>query len=160
MPGLIGAACRNIGRSNRWSGSRIVGSLHMAISRGADRTLVRCLVDVALGVLQFSSLPRPRRCRPSRRRHAVSRLRASRWRSLDYLDKSFQFARPNLIPRRLVADARFTPARVARCRKPAMSVAVPTSEEEIAISAQIESGWRNPPAWFTKMQRPIKGVLR
>ena len=78
----------------------------------------------------------------------------------DYLDKSFMFPEgPNLILDD-GGDATLYILLGARVEAGEDMIAVPTSEEEEAIKAQIKKRMEASPGWFTKMRDQIKGVFR
>ncbi|MEP1201719.1 adenosylhomocysteinase [Tateyamaria sp.] len=159
MPGLM--ACRaEYGESKPLAGARIVGSLHMTIQTavlietlvvlGADVRWASCNIfstqDHAAAVIAEAGVP----------------VFAIKGQSLeehwDYLDKSFQFAGgPNMILDD-GGDATLYILLGARAEAGEEIIAVPTSEEETVIKAQIAKRMAETPGWFTKMRDQIKGV--
>ncbi|MEO9574284.1 MAG: adenosylhomocysteinase [Tateyamaria sp.] len=159
MPGLM--ACRaEYGESKPLAGARIVGSLHMTIQTavlietlvalGADVRWASCNIfstqDHAAAVIAEAGVP----------------VFAIKGQSLeehwDYLDKSFQFADgPNMILDD-GGDATLYILLGARAEAGEEIIAVPTSEEETVIKAQIAKRMAETPGWFTKMRDQIKGV--
>ena len=159
MPGLM-ALRAEYGDSKPLSGSRIVGSLHMTIQTAV---LIETLVALGANVRWAS-------CNIfSTQDHAAAAIAeggtpvfAIKGQSLeehwDYLDKSFQFPDgPNLILDD-GGDATLYILLGARAEAGEDVIPVPTSEEEVAIKAQIQKRMEQSPGWFTKMRDQIKGV--
>ncbi|WP_283966869.1 adenosylhomocysteinase [Tritonibacter sp. AK171] len=159
MPGLM-ALRKEYGEEKPLKGSRIVGSLHMTIQTavlietlvalGADVRWASCNIfstqDHAAAVIAEAGVP----------------VFAIKGQSLeehwDYLDRSFQFPEgPNLILDD-GGDATLYILLGARAEAGEDVIAVPTSEEEEAIKAQIKKRMEQSPGWFTKMRDQIKGV--
>ncbi|MFG6529329.1 MULTISPECIES: adenosylhomocysteinase [unclassified Sulfitobacter] len=160
MPGLM-ALRDEYGDSKPLNGARIVGSLHMTI-----QTAVLIETMVALGAdVRWAS------CNIfSTQDHAAAAIAeagvpvfAIKGQSLvehwDYLDKSFMFPEgPNLILDD-GGDATLYILLGARVENGEDElIAVPKSEEEEAIFAQIKKRMAESPGWFTKMRDQIKGV--
>ena len=160
MPGLM-ALREEYGDSKPLKGARIVGSLHMTIQTAVlIETLVVLGADVRWASCNIFST----------QDHAAAAIAAGgtpvfaikgqilveHW---DYLDRSFMFEEgPNLILDD-GGDATLyilLGARVEKRRRDL--IAVPTSEEEEAINAQIKKRMAASPGWFTKMRDQIKGV--
>ncbi|NKX38261.1 adenosylhomocysteinase [Tritonibacter mobilis] len=159
MPGLM-ALRKEYGDEKPLKGSRIVGSLHMTIQTavlietlvalGADVRWASCNIfstqDHAAAVIAEAGVP----------------VFAIKGQSLeehwDYLDRSFQFPEgPNLILDD-GGDATLYILLGARAEAGEDVIAVPTSEEEEVIKAQIKKRMEQSPGWFTKMRDQIKGV--
>ena len=160
MPGLM-ALREEYRESKPLSGARIVGSLHMTIQTAV---LIETLVELGADVRWAS-------CNIfSTQDHAAAAIAAGgtpvfavkgqtleeHW---DYLDKSFMFEDgPNLILDD-GGDATLYILLGARVENGEDDlIAVPTSEEEIAVFAQIKKRMAASPGWFTKMRDQIKGV--
>jgi adenosylhomocysteinase len=159
MPGLM-ALREEYGTAKPLAGARIVGSLHMTIQTAV---LIETLVELGADVRWAS-------CNIfSTQDHAASAIAqagipvfAVKGQSLeehwDYLDRSFQFADgPNLILDD-GGDATLYVLLGARAEAGEDIIAVPTSEEEEVIKAQIAKRMAETPGWFTKMRDQIKGV--
>ncbi|MFG6562292.1 adenosylhomocysteinase [Sulfitobacter sp. 1A15299] len=160
MPGLM-ALREEYGKSKPLKGSRIVGSLHMTIQTAVlIETLVALGADVRWASCNIFST----------QDHAAAAIAeagvpvfAIKGQSLvehwDYLDKSFMFPDgPNLILDD-GGDATLYILLGARVENGEDKlIAVPTSEEEEAIFAQIKKRMAESPGWFTKMREQIKGV--
>ena len=160
MPGLM-ALRDEFGDAKPLKGSRIVGSLHMTIQTAVlIETLVALGADVRWASCNIFST----------QDHAAAAIAESgvpvfaiKGQSLDehwdYLDRSFQFADgPNLILDD-GGDATLYILLGARVEngEPGL-ISVPTSEEEIAVFAQIKKRMAETPGWFTKMRAQIVGV--
>ena len=159
MPGLM--ACRaEYGESKPLKGARIVGSLHMTIQTAV---LIETLVELGADVRWAS-------CNIfSTQDHAAAAIAESgvpvfaiKGQSLeehwDYLDKSFQFEDgPNMILDD-GGDATLYILYGARMEAGEDVIAVPQSEEEEVIKAQILKRMAETPGWFAKMRDQIKGV--
>ncbi|WP_460272920.1 adenosylhomocysteinase [Celeribacter sp. ULVN23_4] len=159
MPGLM-ALREEYGESKPLKGARIVGSLHMTIQTAVlIETLVALGADVRWASCNIFST----------QDHAAAAIAAAgvpvfaiKGQSLeehwDYLDKSFQFADgPNMILDD-GGDATLYVLLGARAEAGEDVIAVPTSEEEAVIKAQIKKRMAETPGWFTKMRDQIKGV--
>ncbi|MBO9429261.1 adenosylhomocysteinase [Sulfitobacter sp. R18_1] len=160
MPGLM-ALRDEYGDSKPLKGARIVGSLHMTIQTAVlIETLVALGADVRWASCNIFST----------QDHAAAAIAeagvpvfAIKGQSLvehwDYLDKSFMFAEgPNLILDD-GGDATLYILLGARVENGEDElIAVPKSEEEEAIFAQIKKRMAESPGWFTKMREQIKGV--
>ncbi|WP_339769015.1 adenosylhomocysteinase [uncultured Pseudosulfitobacter sp.] len=160
MPGLI-ALREEYGESKPLKGSRIVGSLHMTIQTAVlIETLVALGADVRWASCNIFST----------QDHAAAAIAASgvpvfaiKGQSLvehwDYLDKSFMFEDgPNLILDD-GGDATLYILLGARVEQGEDElIAIPKSEEEEAIFAQIKKRMAASPGWFTKMRTQIVGV--
>ncbi len=160
MPGLM-ALRDEYGESKPLRGARIVGSLHMTIQTAVlIETLVALGADVRWASCNIFST----------QDHAAAAIAeagvpvfAIKGQSLvehwDYLDKSFMFPEgPNLILDD-GGDATLYILLGARVENGEDElIAVPKSEEEEAIFAQIKKRMAESPGWFTKMREQIKGV--
>ena len=160
MPGLM-ALRAEYGAARPLKGARIVGSLHMTIQTAV---LIETLVDLGADVRWAS-------CNIfSTQDHAAAAIAeggtpvfAIKGQSLeehwDYLDKSFQFPEgPNLILDD-GGDATLYILMGARVENGETALLdVPTSEEEVAVFAQIKKRMAQSPGWFTKMRDQIIGV--
>ena len=160
MPGLM-ALRAEYGEAQPLKGARIVGSLHMTIQTAV---LIETLVDLGADVRWAS-------CNIfSTQDHAAAAIAeggtpvfAIKGQSLeehwDYLDKSFQFPEgPNLILDD-GGDATLYILMGARVENGETALLdVPTSEEEVAVFAQIKKRMAQSPGWFTKMRGQIVGV--
>ncbi len=160
MPGLM-ALRDEYGESKPLKGSRIVGSLHMTIQTAVlIETLVALGADVRWASCNIFST----------QDHAAAAIAESgvpvfaiKGQSLvehwDYLDKSFMFPEgPNLILDD-GGDATLYILLGARVENGEDDlIAIPKSEEEEAIFAQIKKRMAESPGWFTKMRDQIKGV--
>lgn len=160
MPGLM-ALRDEYGDKKPLAGARIVGSLHMTIQTavlietlnalGADVRWASCNIfstqDHAAAAIAVGGTP-------------VFAIKGQtleeHW---DYLDKSFMFDEgPNLILDD-GGDATLYILLGARVENgEADLISVPTSEEEIAVFAQIKKRMAASPGWFTKMRGQIVGV--
>ncbi|SFR34122.1 adenosylhomocysteinase [Litoreibacter janthinus] len=158
MPGLM-ALRTEYGESKPLAGARIVGSLHMTIQTAVlIETLVALGADVRWASCNIFST----------QDHAAAAIAAGgtpvfaiKGQSLeehwDYLDKSFMFPEgPNLILDD-GGDATLYILLGARIEG-GEAFGVATSEEEVAIQAQIKKRMEASPGWFTKMRDQIKGV--
>ncbi|MEM9966549.1 MAG: adenosylhomocysteinase [Pseudomonadota bacterium] len=159
MPGLM-ALRSEYGDSKPLAGARIVGSLHMTIQTAVlIETLVALGADVRWASCNIFST----------QDHAAAAIAAAgvpvfaiKGQSLeehwDYLDKSFMFADgPNLILDD-GGDATLYVLLGARAEAGEEILAVPTSEEETVIKAQIAKRLAQSPGWFTKTREQIIGV--
>ena len=159
MPGLM-ALRDEYGEKQPLKGARIVGSLHMTIQTavlietlnalGADVRWASCNIfstqDHAAAAIAAGGTP----------------VFAIKGQSLeehwDYLDRSFMFPDgPNLILDD-GGDATLYILFGARMEAGEDLLAVPTSEEETVIKAQIQKRMVASPGWFTKMRDQIVGV--
>ncbi len=160
MPGLM-ALREEYGEAKPLAGSRIVGSLHMTIQTAVlIETLVALGADVRWASCNIFST----------QDHAAAAIAAGgtpvfaiKGQSLeehwDYLDRSFMFPEgPNLILDD-GGDATLYILLGARVENGETDlIETPTSEEEIAVFAQIKKRMAATPGWFTKMREQIKGV--
>jgi len=159
MPGLM-ALREEYGAAKPLKGARIVGSLHMTIQTGV---LIETLVELGADVRWAS-------CNIfSTQDHAAAAIAeagvpvfAIKGQSLeehwDYLDKSFMFADgPNMILDD-GGDATLYVLLGARAEAGEDIIAVPTSDEETVIKAQIKKRMAASPGWFTRMRDQIQGV--
>ncbi|MCK0141398.1 adenosylhomocysteinase [Aliiroseovarius sp. F20344] len=160
MPGLM-ALREEYGEAKPLAGSRIVGSLHMTIQTAVlIETLVALGADVRWASCNIFST----------QDHAAAAIAqagvpvfAIKGQSLeehwDYLDLSFQFPEgPNLILDD-GGDATLYILLGARVENGETNlIETPTSEEEVAVFAQIKKRMEASPGWFTKMRDQIKGV--
>ncbi|MDG1353543.1 MAG: adenosylhomocysteinase [Sulfitobacter sp.] len=159
MPGLM-ALRTEYGEAKPLKGARIVGSLHMTIQTAV---LIETLVELGADVRWAS-------CNIfSTQDHAAAAIAAGgtpvfaiKGQSLeehwDYLDKSFMFPEgPNLILDD-GGDATLYVLLGARAEAGEDVIAVPTSDEEVVIKAQIKKRMAASPGWFTKMRDQIVGV--
>jgi adenosylhomocysteinase len=159
MPGLM--ACRSeFGQAKPLQGARIVGSLHMTI-----QTAVLIETLVALGAqVRWAS------CNIfSTQDHAAAAIAeagipvfAVKGQTLtehwDYLDRSFQFEEGANMILDDGGDATLYVLLGARAEAGEDILAVPQSEEEEVIKAQIQKRMKESPGWFTKTRSAIKGV--
>ncbi|HEY9040439.1 MAG TPA: adenosylhomocysteinase [Roseovarius sp.] len=160
MPGLM-ALREEFGEAKPLSGARIVGSLHMTIQTavlietlnalGADVRWASCNIfstqDHAAAAIAEGGTP----------------VFAIKGQSLtehwDYLDRSFQFPEGANMILDDGGDATLYVLLGARVEAGETDlIAVPTSEEEEAIFAQIKKRMAQSPGWFTKTRDAIKGV--
>ena len=159
MPGLM-ALRAEYGAAKPLAGARIVGSLHMTIQTAV---LIETLVDLGADVRWAS-------CNIySTQDHAAAAIAkagvpvfAIKGQSLeehwDYLDRSFQFPEgPNLILDD-GGDATLYVLLGARAEAGEDVIAVPQSDEETVIKAQIRKRMEQSPGWFTRMRDQIVGV--
>jgi len=160
MPGLM-ALRDEYGHGKPLKGARIVGSLHMTIQTAVlIETLVALGADVRWASCNIFST----------QDHAAAAIAAGgtpvfaiKGQSLeehwDYLDRSFMFADgPNLILDD-GGDATLYILLGARVENGETDlISVPTSEEEVAVFAQIKKRMAASPGWFSKMRDQIKGV--
>ena len=160
MPGLM-ALRAEYGDSKPLAGSRIVGSLHMTIQTAVlIETLVALGADVRWASCNIFST----------QDHAAAAIAAGgtpvfaiKGQSLvehwDYLDRSFQFPDGANMILDDGGDATLYVLLGARVEAGETDLlAVPTSEEEEAIFAQIKKRMAETPGWFTKTREAIKGV--
>jgi adenosylhomocysteinase len=159
MPGLI-ALREEYGAAKPLAGARIVGSLHMTIQTavlietltalGADVRWASCNIfstqDHAAAAMAEAGIPV----------FAVKgQTLEEHW---DYLDKSFMFEDgPNMILDD-GGDATLYVLLGARAEAGEEIIAVPQSEEEEVVKAQIAKRMQASPGWFTRMRDQIKGV--
>ena len=160
MPGLM-ALRAEFGESKPLSGARIVGSLHMTIqpavlietlvALGADVRWASCNIfstqDHAAAAIAQSGVP----------------VFAIKGQSLtehwDYLDRSFMFPKGANLILDDGGDATLYVLLGARVEAGETDlIAVPTSEEEEAVFAQIKKRMAASPGWFTKTREAIQGV--
>ena len=160
MPGLM-ALRTEFGESKPLKGARIVGSLHMTIQTavlietlvalGADVRWASCNIfstqDHAAAAIAQSGVP-------------VFAIKGQtleeHW---DYLDRSFQFPEGANLILDDGGDATLYVLLGARVEAGETGlIEVPTSEEEIAVFAQIKKRMDETPGWFTKTRDSIQGV--
>jgi adenosylhomocysteinase len=159
MPGLM--ACRSeFGEGKPLKGARIVGSLHMTIQTAV---LIETLVDLGADVRWAS-------CNIfSTQDHAAAAIAeggtpvfAIKGQSLeehwDYLDRSFMFPEGANMILDDGGDATLYILYGARMEAGEDLLSVPTSEEEVAIKAQILKRIKESPGWFAKTKAAIQGV--
>jgi len=159
MPGLM--ACRTeFGATKPLKGARIVGSLHMTIQTAV---LIETLVDLGAEVRWAS-------CNIfSTQDHAAAAIAeagipvfAVKGQTLtehwDYLDRSFQFENGANMILDDGGDATLYVLLGARAEAGEDILAIPQSEEEEVIKAQIKKRMLESPGWFTKTRAAIKGV--
>ncbi len=159
MPGLM--ACRTeFGATKPLKGARIVGSLHMTIQTAV---LIETLVDLGAEVRWAS-------CNIfSTQDHAAAAIAeagipvfAVKGQTLtehwDYLDRSFQFENGANMILDDGGDATLYVLLGARAEAGEDILAIPQSEEEEVIKAQIKKRMQESPGWFTKTRAAIKGV--
>lgn len=161
MPGLM--ACREeFGASQPLKGARIAGSLHMTIQTGV---LIETLVALGAEVRWAS-------CNIfSTQDHAAAAIAASgvpvfavKGESLEeywaYTDRIFQF--PEGTANMILDDGGDATLYIllgARVEAGETDlIAVPKSEEEVCLFAQIKKRLAESPGWFTKQRAAIKGV--
>ena len=160
MPGLM-ALRAEYGESKPLSGSRIVGSLHMTIQTAV---LIETLVELGADVRWAS-------CNIfSTQDHAAAAIAAggtpvfavkgqTLTKHWDYLDRSFMFPEGANMILDDGGDATLYVLLGARVEAGETDlIAVPTSEEEEAVFAQIKKRMAETPGWFTKQRAMIKGV--
>ena len=159
MPGLM-ALREEYGAAKPLKGARIVGSLHMTIQTAV---LIETLVDLGADVRWAS-------CNIfSTQDHAAAAIAkagvpvfAVKGQSLeehwDYLDKSFAFPDGANMILDDGGDATLYVLLGARAEAGEDILAVPGSEEEEVIKAQIQKRMKESPGWFTKTRDAIKGV--
>jgi len=159
MPGLI-ALREEYGESKPLTGARIVGSLHMTIQTAV---LIETLVDLGADVRWAS-------CNIfSTQDHAAAAIAeagtpvfAIKGQSLeehwDYLDRSFAFPEGANMILDDGGDATLYVLLGARMEAGEDVLAVPTSEEEEVIKAQIKKRMAETPGWFAKTKAAIQGV--
>ena len=160
MPGLM-ALREEYGAGKPLNGARIVGSLHMTIQTAV---LIETLVELGADVRWAS-------CNIfSTQDHAAAAIAeggtpvfAVKGQTLvehwDYLDRSFMFPEGANMILDDGGDATLYVLLGARVEAGEDDlIAVPTSEEEEAIFAQIKKRMAASPGWFTKTREAIKGV--
>ncbi len=160
MPGLM-ALRAEFGESKPLSGARIVGSLHMTIQTAVlIETLVALGADVRWASCNIFST----------QDHAAAAIAQSgvpvfaiKGQSLtehwDYLDRSFMFPKGANLILDDGGDATLYVLLGARVEAGETDlIAVPTSEEEEAVFAQIKKRMAASPGWFTKTREAIQGV--
>jgi adenosylhomocysteinase len=159
MPGLM-ALRAEYGESKPLSGARIVGSLHMTIQTAVlIETLVALGADVRWASCNIFSTQDHAAAAIAEAGIPVFAIKGQtleeHW---DYLDKSFLFPEgPNMILDD-GGDATLYILLGARAEAGEDIIAVPTSEEEEVIKAQIKKRMEASPGWFTKMRDQIQGV--
>ena len=160
MPGLM-ALRKEYGESQPLKGSRIVGSLHMTIQTAV---LIETLVELGADVRWAS-------CNIfSTQDHAAAAIAAGgtpvfaiKGQSLtehwDYLDHSFMFPDGANMILDDGGDATLYVLLGARVEEGETDlIAIPTSEEEEAVFAQIKKRMAETPGWFAKTREAIQGV--
>jgi adenosylhomocysteinase len=159
MPGLM-ALRKEYGEDKPLKGARIVGSLHMTIQTAV---LIETLVELGADVRWAS-------CNIfSTQDHAAAAIAQSgvpvfaiKGQSLeehwDYLDRSFMFPEGANMILDDGGDATLYVLLGARMEAGEDVLAVPTSEEEEVIKAQIKKRMAETPGWFSKTRDAIKGV--
>ena len=159
MPGLM-ALRTEFGESKPLAGARIVGSLHMTIQTAVlIETLVALGADVRWASCNIFST----------QDHAAAAIAESgvpvfaiKGQSLeehwDYLDKSFAFPEGANLILDDGGDATLYVLLGARMEAGEDVLAVPTSEEEAVIKAQIQKRMAETPGWFAKTKAAILGV--
>ncbi len=163
MPGLM--ACREeFGTSKPLKGALIAGSLHMTIQTAAlIETLTALGADVRWASCNIFST----------QDHAAAAIAAAgtpvfaiKGETLteywEYTDKIFQFGGENGTCNMILddgGDATLYILMGARVEAGETDlIAVPTSEEEVCLFAQIKKRLKASPGWFTKQRADIKGV--
>ncbi len=163
MPGLM--ACREeFGTSKPLKGARIAGSLHMTIQTAAlIETLTALGADVRWASCNIFST----------QDHAAAAIAAAgtpvfaiKGETLteywEYTDKIFQFGGENGTCNMILddgGDATLYILMGARVEAGETDlIAVPTSEEEVCLFAQIKKRLKASPGWFTKQRADVKGV--
>jgi adenosylhomocysteinase len=163
MPGLM--ACRTeFGRAQPLKGARIAGSLHMTIQTavlietlaalGADVRWASCNIfstqDHAAAAIAAGGVPV----------FAVKgESLAEYW---DYTDRIFHFGGPGGMANMILDDGGdatlyvLLGARVEEGEEDL--IAVPTSEEEVALFDQIRKRIKASPGWFVRQRHAIRGV--
>ena len=159
MPGLM-ALGEEYGEAKPLAGARIVGSLHMTIQTAVlIETLTALGADVRWASCNIFST----------QDHAAAAIAAAgvpvfavKGQSLeehwDYLDKSFAFPEGANLILDDGGDATLYVLLGARAEAGEDILAVPASEEEEVIKAQIAKRMAATPGWFTKTRDAIKGV--
>ena len=159
MPGLM-ALREEYGKKKPLAGARIVGSLHMTIQTAVlVETLTLLGADVRWASCNIFST----------QDHAAAAIAdggtpvfAIKGQSLeehwDYLDRSFMFPEGANLILDDGGDATLYVLLGARAEAGEDIIAVPTSEEEEAIKAQINKRMAESPGWFTKTRDAIRGV--
>ncbi|WP_120503392.1 adenosylhomocysteinase [Sulfitobacter mediterraneus] len=160
MPGLM-TLRDEYGESKPLKGSRIVGSLHMTIQTAVlIETLVALGADVRWASCNIFSTQDHAAAAIAEAGVPVFAIKGQtlveHW---DYLDRSFMFPEgPNLILDD-GGDATLYILMGARVENGEDDlIAIPKSEEEEAIFAQIKKRMAASPGWFTKMREQIVGV--
>lgn len=160
MPGLM-ALRDEYGESKPLAGARIVGSLHMTIQTAVlIETLIYLGADVRWASCNIFST----------QDHAAAAIAAGgtpvfaikgqtleeHW---DYLDRSFMFPEGANMILDDGGDATLYILLGARVEAGETDlIETPTSEEEVAVFAQIKKRMAQSPGWFTKTREAIKGV--
>jgi adenosylhomocysteinase len=159
MPGLM-ALRDEFGASKPLKGARIVGSLHMTIQTAVlIETLVALGADVRWASCNIFST----------QDHAAAAIAAGgtpvfaiKGQSLeehwDYLDRSFMFPEGANMILDDGGDATLYVLLGARMEAGEDVLAVPTSEEEAVIKAQIQKRMAESPGWFAKTREAIQGI--
>lgn len=160
MPGLM-ALRAEYGDNKPLAGARIVGSLHMTIQTAVlIETLVALGADVRWASCNIFST----------QDHAAAAIAAGgtpvfaikgqtleeHW---DYLDRSFMFPEGANLILDDGGDATLYVLLGARVEAGETDlIETPTSEEEVAVFAQIKKRMAASPGWFTKTREAIQGV--
>ena len=159
MPGLM-ALREEYGADKPLKGARIVGSLHMTIQTAVlIETLTALGADVRWASCNIFSTQDHAAAAIAEGGTPVFAIKGQtleeHW---DYLDKSFMFEDgPNMILDD-GGDATLYVLLGARAEAGEDVIAVPSSEEEEVIKAQIKKRMEASPGWFTKIRDQIKGV--
>ena len=159
MPGLM-ALREEYGTDKPLKGARIVGSLHMTIQTAVlIETLVALGADVRWASCNIFSTQDHAAAAIA---HAGIPVFAVKGQSLeehwDYLDKSFMFPKGANMILDDGGDATLYVLLGARAEAGEDIIAVPQSEEEEVIKAQIAKRMAASPGWFTKTRDAIMGV--
>ena len=160
MPGLM-ALRSEYGESKPLKGSRIVGSLHMTIQTAVlIETLVALGADVRWASCNIFSTQDHAAAAIAETGVPVFAIKGQtleeHW---DYLDRSFQFPEGANLILDDGGDATLYVLLGARVEAGETDlIEVPTSEEEIAVFAQIKKRMKETPGWFTKTREAIQGV--
>ena len=159
MPGLM-ALRAEYGEARPLAGARIVGSLHMTIQTAVlIETLVALGADVRWASCNIYSTQDHAAAAIARAGVPVFAVKGqSLEEHWDYLDRSFLFPEgPNLILDD-GGDATLYILLGARAEAGEEVIAVPQSDEEAVIKAQIARRMEQSPGWFTRMRDQIVGV--
>ena len=160
MPGLM-ALRSEYGDSKPLKGSRIVGSLHMTIQTAVlIETLVALGADVRWASCNIFSTQDHAAAAIAETGVPVFAIKGQtleeHW---DYLDRSFQFPEGANLILDDGGDATLYVLLGARVEAGETDlIEVPSSEEEVAVFAQIKKRMKETPGWFTKTREEIQGV--
>ncbi len=159
MPGLM-ALREEYGEAKPLAGARIVGSLHMTIQTAVlIETLTALGADVRWASCNIFSTQDHAAAAIAEGGTPVFAIKGQtleeHW---DYLDKSFMFAEGANMILDDGGDATLYVLLGARAEAGEDIIAVPTSEEEEVIKAQIAKRLAASPGWFTKIRDQIVGV--